>query len=64
LIPGDFHVTGIEEDRKTGNSVMVFSGDFGFGSITSSGPQIKYNVTGTFNNATKVLTFKGQRSMS
>jgi hypothetical protein len=48
----------MEEDRKTGNNVMALSGDFGFGSITSTGPQIRYNVTGTFDNATKVLTFK------
>jgi hypothetical protein len=62
---GDFHVTGIEEDRKTGNSVMAFSGDdFGFGSITSTGPEFKYNVTGTFDNATNVLTFEGQRNTS
>jgi hypothetical protein len=61
---GDFHVTGMEEDRKTGNNVMALSGDFGFGSITSTGPQIRYNVTGTFDKATKVLTFKGERSTS
>jgi hypothetical protein len=66
LIPfrGDFHVTGIEEDRKTGNNVMVLSGDFDFGSIYlgSTGPKFNYNANGTFNNATKVLTFEGQRS--
>jgi hypothetical protein len=61
---GDFHITGIEEDRKIGNNVMTLSGDFGFGSITSSGPQIKYSITGNFDNATKVLTFKGQRNIS
>jgi hypothetical protein len=61
---GDFHVTGIEEDRKTGNSVMALNGDFGFDSITSSSPQLKYNITGTFDNATKVLAFEGQRSTS
>jgi hypothetical protein len=59
---GDFHVTGIEEDRKTGNSVMVFGGDFGLGSITSTGPEFKYNVNGIFDNATRLLTFEGQRS--
>jgi hypothetical protein len=61
---GNFHVTGIEEDRKTGNNVIALSGDFGFGSITSTGPQINYNVTGTFDNATKVLNFEGERSTS
>jgi hypothetical protein len=61
---GDFHVTGIEEDRKTDNSVMALSGDFGFGSITSTGPQIKYSVNGTFDNATRVLAFKGERNTS
>lgn len=43
---------------------MALSGDFGFGSITSTRPQIKYSVTGTFDNATKVLNFKGERSTS
>jgi hypothetical protein len=61
---GNFHVTSIEENRKTGNSVMALNGDFGFGSITSTGPQIKYSIIGTFDNATKVLTFEGQRSRS
>jgi hypothetical protein len=64
---GEFHVTGIEENRKTGNNVMALKGDFGFGNIAPSPfyePEFKYNVTGTFDNATKVLTFKGQRSTS
>lgn len=68
LIPfrGDLHVTGIEENRKTGNSVMDLSGDFDFGSIYlgSTGPRFNYNVNGTFDNATKVLAFEGQRSTS
>jgi hypothetical protein len=25
---GNFHITSIEENRKTANSVLVFSGDF------------------------------------
>ena len=66
LIPfrGDLHVTGIGENRKTGNSVMALSGDFDFGSIYlgSTGPRFNYNVNGTFDNATKVLTFEGKRS--
>lgn len=64
----NFHVTGIEENRKTGHNVIVFSGDFklGGGSTMDAAlnPQFKYNVTGTFDNATKVLTFEGQRSTS
>ncbi|MFL6377726.1 MAG: hypothetical protein ACJ72R_09725 [Nitrososphaeraceae archaeon] len=43
---------------------MALDGDFGFGSITSTSLQIKYNVTGTFDNATNVLTFEGQRNTS
>ena len=64
---GDLHVTGMEEDRKTGNNVMALKGDFGFGNIAPSPfyePEFKYNVSGSFDNATKVLTFKGQRSTS
>jgi hypothetical protein len=71
MIPfyGNFHVTGIEENRKTGHSVMVFSGDFGLGGGTSTmdaaiNPEFKYNITGTFDNTTKVLTFEGQRTTS
>jgi hypothetical protein len=73
LIPfkGDFDVTGIEEDRKSGNNVIVFNGDFGLGGVkntdrftSATDLKLKYNVTGTFDNATKVLTFKGQRSAS
>jgi hypothetical protein len=60
----DFHVTGIEENRKTGNNVMVFNGDFGLGDTSVTNAEFKYNVTGTFDNATKVLTFEGQRSTS
>jgi hypothetical protein len=69
---GEFHMTGIEENRKTGNNVMgnnvmALKGDFGFGNIVPS-PfyelEFKYNVTGTFDNATKVLAFKGERSTS
>jgi hypothetical protein len=64
---GNFHVTGIEENRKTGNNVMALKGDVGFGNIAPSPfyePEFKYNVTGTFDNATKVLAFKGERSTS
>jgi hypothetical protein len=71
LIPfsGHFHITSIEENRKTGHSVMVFSGDFGLGGGTSTmyaamNPEFKYNVNGTFDNTTKVLTFEGQRNTS
>ena len=59
-----FHVTGIEEDRKTRNSVMSLSGDFGFGSITSASQEIRYTVAGTSDNATKVLTFEGEKNTS
>ena len=70
MIPfaGNFHITGIEESRKTGHGVTVFSGDFGLGvqvlisAITS--PEFKYSVTGSLDNTTKVLTFEGERSMS
>jgi hypothetical protein len=64
---GNFDVTGIEENKKTGNNVMALKGDFGFGNIAPSPfyePEFKYNVSGSFDNATKVLTFKGQRSTS
>ncbi len=73
LIPfkGDFDVTGIEEDRKSGNNVIVFNGDFGLGGVkntdrftSATDLKLKYNVTGSFDNATKVLSFKGQRSAS
>jgi hypothetical protein len=71
MIPfsGDFHVTGIEENRKTGHSTTEFSGDFGLGGGTSTlfattGSEFKYSVIGTFDNTTKVLTFEGQRSTS
>ncbi|MFL6355187.1 MAG: hypothetical protein ACJ71C_01335 [Nitrososphaeraceae archaeon] len=44
---------------------MAFSGDdFGFGSITSTGPEFKYSVNATLDNATNVLTFEGQRNTS
>jgi hypothetical protein len=65
---GDFHVTGVEQDRKTGNSVMALNGNFGFGNITPGGgwysPEFNYKVTGSFDNATRVLIFEGQRSIS
>jgi hypothetical protein len=65
----NFHVTGIEENRKTGHNVIVFGGNFNLGDGTSTmdaamDPEFKYNVNGTFDNTTKVLTFKGQRSTS
>jgi hypothetical protein len=65
----NFHVTGIEENRKTGHNVIVFSGNFSLGDGTSTmdaamNPEFKYNVNGTIDNTTKVLTFKGQRSTS
>jgi hypothetical protein len=65
----NFHVTGIEENRKTGHNVIVFGGDLNLGDGTSTmdaamNPEFKYNVTGTFDNATKVLAFKGERSSS
>ena len=38
LIPfaGNFYITSIEENRKTANSVLVFSGDFGLGGGTTA----------------------------
>jgi hypothetical protein len=61
---GDFHVTGIEENRKTGDNVMVFNGDFGLVDTSVANAEFKYSVNGIFDNATKVLTFEGQRSTS
>jgi hypothetical protein len=59
------------ENRKTGNNVIVFNGDFGLGGVKNTDRftsvtdlKLKYSVTGSFDNATKVLTFKGQRSAS
>jgi hypothetical protein len=48
---------------------MVFSGDFGLGGGTTTvdaaaTPEYKYSVSGTFDNATKVLTFEGERNRS
>jgi hypothetical protein len=69
MIPfaGNFHVTGVEENRKTGHSIMVFSGDFGLGGISTvyaaASPEFKYSVNGTLDNITKVLTFEGERSV-
>ena len=64
---GTFDITGIEENRETGNSVIVFSGDFGLGGGTTSvdasmNPEFKYSVTGTFDNATRLLNFEGERN--
>ena len=66
---GNFHITGIEESRKTGHSITGFSGDFGLGGGTSSmfattSPEFKYSVNGTFDNTTELLTFEGQRKIS
>ena len=44
-----------EENRKTGNRVMVFNGDFGLGDTSTTNAEFKYNVNGTFDNATKFL---------
>jgi hypothetical protein len=48
---------------------VVFSGDFGLGGGTTTidatvTPEFKYSVTGTFDNATKVLNFEGDRITS
>ena len=70
MIPfaGNFKTTGVEENRKTGHSIIKFSGDFGLGGASTisamTSPQFKYNVTGTFDNATNVVTFEGRRSTS
>jgi hypothetical protein len=70
LIPfsGSFRITGIEENRKTGNTIMVFSGDFGLGGSSTisaaMSPEFKYDVKGTFDNTTRVLAFEGDRSIS
>jgi hypothetical protein len=71
LIPfsGNFHTTTIEENRETANSVLVFSGDLGLGGGTITidaifTPEFKYSVAGTFDNATKVLNFEGERITS
>jgi hypothetical protein len=49
----------------------VFNGDFGLGGVTSTDRftsvtdlEFKYNVTGTFDNAARVLSFEGQKSTS
>ena len=49
MIPfsGDFHVTDVEENRKTGNNVMVFNGEFGLGDTSTTNAEFKYNVNGT-----------------
>ena len=62
---GNFHVTGTEENRKTGHSMVILNGDLGLGGGTIPGiihPKFTYNINGTFDNATKVLTFEGERS--
>jgi hypothetical protein len=64
---GNFHMTGMEENRKTAHSVMAFNGDFRLGGGTTTidaaaTPEYKYSVTGTFDNATKVLIFKEERN--
>ena len=71
LIPfsGNFYITGIEENRKTANNVLALSGDFGLGGGTTvldagATPEFKYNVNGTFDNATNVLNFEGERITS
>ncbi len=71
LIPfaGNFHIISIEENRKTANSVLMFTGDFGLGGGTTAvdaitNPEFKYSVTGTFDNVTKVLKFEGERITS
>ncbi len=66
---GNFDVTSIEENRKTGDSILFLSGDFGLGGGTTSvdaiaTPEFKYSVTGTFDNSTKVLNFEGERTTS
>ena len=47
---------------------MALNGNFGFGNITPGGgwysPEFNYKVTGSFDNATRVLIFEGQRSIS
>lgn len=47
----------------------MFSGDFGLGGGTAPVDAVmilefKYSVTGTFDNATKVLNFEGERITS
>jgi hypothetical protein len=41
-------VTGIEENRKTGHTILVFSGDFGLGGANTiyavASPEFKYSV--------------------
>jgi hypothetical protein len=70
MIPfaGNFHVTGMEENRKTGHTLLFFSGDFGLGGASTiyvaASPEFKYSVNGTLDNTTKVLAFKGERSTS
>lgn len=64
---GNFHVTGMEENRKTGHNITEFSGDFGPGGGTSTidastTPEFKYSVNGTLDNTTRVLTFEGERT--
>jgi hypothetical protein len=64
MIPfiGDFQITGTEENRKMSHIVMIFNGDFGLGDTDNMpaliSPEFKYNVTGSFDNSTKTLTFK------
>jgi hypothetical protein len=71
MIPflGNLQITGTQEDRKTGHSIAEFSGDLGLGGGTTpvdaaANPKFKYNVTGTLDNTTKLLSLEGQRSIS
>ena len=64
---GNFHVTGTEENRKTGHSIVILSGDLGLGGETIPGiihPEFTYNVNGTCDNITKVLAFEVERNTS
>jgi hypothetical protein len=46
----------------------MVSGDFALSGTNTtsaiSNPEFKYSVIGTFDNTTKVLTFKGERNTS
>lgn len=71
MIPfmGNLQITGTQGNRKEGHSITRFTGDLGLGGGTSpidaaANPEFDYNVTGTFDNITNILAFKGERNSS
>jgi hypothetical protein len=67
---GNFQITDVEENRKTGSSIIVFTGDLlclGGGTTeldATVNPEFKYRITGTYDNVTRDLKIEGDRVMS